>query len=414
MKRASALAERAASLSLGLLAALNMLFLAAFALALAFGATRARAETPACTGVDLIAQMEADDPALLEHIRAEAAAVENAGALLWRIEAEGAEPSWLFGTMHVADPRVLTLPERVRAAFDAAGTVVIETTDILDQSKMMAALLARPELMMFTDDTTLFSLMSPQDREAAGAALAARGIPPASVARMKPWMIAAMVALPACELARKAAGAPVLDTMLAGEAKGAGKPVEGLESAIGQFEAMASLPMEFHISGLVETLKLGDRADDVIETMVSLYLAGETGMFWSFFRAALPSSDEDGGFAAFEEAMVKTRNRTMAQAARPFIDAGGAFLAVGALHLAGPDGLVALLREAGYSVEAVAAADEGDTPPVVGDDADEHGCRASAGYLWCEKTTRCERPWELAGSEGFENTPEAFREFCGG
>src|SRR5690606_1522954 len=115
---------------------------------------------------------------------------------------------------------------------------------------------------------------------------AARGIPPASVAKMKPWMIAAMVALPACELARKAAGAPVLDAMLAQEAQAAGKEVGGLESAVEQLAAMASLPMDFHMRGLIDTLRLGDGIDDVIETMISLYLDEQTGMFWPFFRVA--------------------------------------------------------------------------------------------------------------------------------
>ena len=47
-----------------------------------------------------------------------------------------------------------------------------------------------------------------------------------------------------------------------------------------------------------------------------------------------------------------------------------------------------------------------------GSDKDAHGCVASAGYSWCESTNQCERPWELAEKEGFENTPEGFREFC--
>lgn len=51
---------------------------------------------------------------------------------------------------------------------------------------------------------------------------------------------------------------------------------------------------------------------------------------------------------------------------------------------------------------------------LTGSDRDEHGCIGSAGYMWCERTGQCERPWELAEKEGFENTPEAFEAFCNG
>ncbi len=356
MKPATAITERAADLSLRLIAAFNLLFLIAFIATLLFAATQARAEDGpvACTGSDLLAAMERDDPEELEQIRTEAASVANGDALLWRIEKEGVEPSYLFGTMHMSDPRVVRLSDDAEAALEASRTVVIETTEILDQSKMMAAMAAQPELMMFTDDTTLFSLLSEEDRATAEAALNQRGIPPASVQKMKPWMIASMVALPACELARKASGAKVLDVELAERAQADGKALEGLETIVDQLGAMASLPMEFHMRGLVDTLALGERIDDVIETMIVLYLDGETGMFWPFFRAVLPSDEQSAaGFAAFEEAMITARNDTMAARAAPFIDAGGAFIAVGALHLPGDEGLVALLREAGYTVSAV-------------------------------------------------------------
>jgi len=412
-KRAIALADRAASLSLGLLGALNMLFIVVFYFALLFAVAQGNAaEDIACKGGDMLARMATDDPTTLKAIRDEAATVENGSGLLWRIDLEGAAPSYLFGTMHVSDPRVVQLPDAAKAAFEQAGTVVIETTDILDQSKMMAAMLAQPDLMMFTDDTTLFSLMTPEDRAMVEAALSARGIPPASVAKMKPWMIASMVALPACELARKAAGAPVLDAMLAEQAKAAGREVAGLESAVDQLSAMASLPLDFHVQGLVDTLKLGDAMDDVIETMIILYLDGQTGMFWPFFREALPQSDTDGdgGFVDFEERMVTARNRTMAEGAQAFIRDGSAFIAVGALHLPGPDGVVSLLQKAGYSVEPVSTNDD---PPIVGGDVDEHGCKGSAGYSWCAGTGKCERPWELARAKGFENSLEGFNAYCG-
>ncbi len=336
----------------GLLAAANLLFLLAFVATLLFATTRVRAEI-ACTGEDLIARMAADEPAKLAAVRAEAAAVPNGSGLLWRVEKPGAAPSFLFGTMHMSDPRVTVLPAAAEAAFAEATSVVIETTDVLDPAKMTEAMLTHPHLMMFTDGGSLPALLSAEDRAVVEAALKARGIGLAAVQKMKPWIIAAMASIPACELARKAAGEPVLDVLLARRAQERGIALHGLESMVDQLEAMASLPLDFHIEGLVETLRLGDAIDDVMETMLSLYVAGEVAAVWPFFRAVLPSGgtmDDEAGFAAFQEAMIVTRNRTMAEEAAPHLDAGGAFVAVGALHLPGEDGLVELLRRRGYAV----------------------------------------------------------------
>ncbi|MBA3448741.1 MAG: TraB/GumN family protein [Pseudaminobacter sp.] len=353
MKRVIALADRTASPALKLLAAVNLLFFLSFALMLAFAAGQARADTPVCTGADMLAALEESDPALVAKIRTEAAATLNGHGLLWKLEKAGEKPSFLFGTMHMTDPRVTSLTPAAQSAFDAAQTVVIETTEVLDQTKMLAGIMKKPELTMFTDDTTLLSLLSPEDAATVGKALDARGVPAGSVAKMKPWMLSAMLALPACELARKAGGAPVLDVKLAQDALAQGKTLKGLETVADQLEAMASLPMEFHMKGLVDTLKLGDRMDDVIETMIVLYKSEDTAMFWPLFRAVLPGeAGDEAGYAAFEEAMVTTRNRTMTQKAAPILAEGNAFIAVGALHLPGPDGLVELFRDAGYTVSA--------------------------------------------------------------
>ena len=351
MRRTTDFTDRAATFSLKLLAALNVLFFILFFTVAFLLAGKAHAEA-VCTGSDMLAELAKDNPTLLAKIEAEAKDTLNGQGLLWKLEKPGQKPSWLYGTMHVTDPRVTKLEPAAQTAFDSAHTLVIETTDVLDQNAMVASLMKQPELMMFTDATTLPSLLSPEDAKIVNSALEARGIPPASVTKMKPWMLSAMVALPACELTRKAGGAPVLDILLAEQAKAAGKEVKGLETAADQLSAMASLPIEFHIKGLVSTLKLGDRMDDVIETMVVLYERGDTGMFWPLFRNALPGAagDDDSGYAAFEEAMVTTRNKTMVERADPLLGQGDAFMAVGALHLPGPDGLVELFRKAGYTV----------------------------------------------------------------
>ena len=342
-------ADRHSDIALKLLAAINVLFLLSFLAVLLAATGQARADTPACTGRNMMDDLAAAKPAELARIEAEAARIVNGDKVLWKIEKEGVDPSYLFGTMHMTDPRVTALTPAAQTAFEGAKTVVIETTDVLDKTQMAAAIAKQPELMMFTDSTTLTSLLSPEDREILEKGLAERGIPLASVAKMKPWMLAAMVALPACEMARQAAGAPVLDVKLAQEAKADGKALKGLESVTDQLGAMASLPMEFHIRGLVDSLRLGDQMDDILETMIELYEHERIAMIVPLINAVTQGAGADNsGYADFEQTMITARNATMATRAAPIIDAGGAFIAVGALHLPGPEGVVERLRKAGY------------------------------------------------------------------
>lgn len=352
MKRVFVIADRAALASLKLLVALNVLFFLSFLIVMLL-AGRAHAGAPACAGSDLLSALQKNDPATFSKVEAEASAVPNGKGLLWKLEKPGEKPSYLFGTMHMTDERVTTLPPAAKQAYDGAQTVIIETTDALDKARMMAAMASDPDLMMFTDNTTLSSLLSPEDAAALNKGLDARGIPPATVAKMKPWILSAMLALPACEVARQAAGAPVLDVKLASEAKASGKTVEGLETAVDQLRAMASLPLSFHMKSLVETMKLGDKVNDINETMIVLYRRGEIGMFWPLFRAITPdAANDETGYAAFEQIMITSRNKVMAARAEPILARGGAFMAVGALHLPGPDGLVEDFRKAGYTVTA--------------------------------------------------------------
>ncbi|MCU0830002.1 MAG: TraB/GumN family protein [Rhizobiaceae bacterium] len=309
---------------------------------------------PACAGSDLTTILT--DPAVLAAIEARASATINGKGLLWKIEKDGLPASWLFGTMHVTDPRVVSLPPAADAAFNESTRLVIETTEVLDPVKAQAALMKRPDLMMFTDGTSLDTLIPAEDLAMVETALAGRGMPLASVRLMKPWMLAALFAMPACELNRKGGGADILDIDIARRAAAAGKPVEGLETIEEQISAMASLPIEDHVRGLVEAMRIGDRMEDVFETMISLYTRGEVARIMPVLNAALGAqgdAESAAAYAAFEEKMINARNRIMAERLPPHLAQGGAFVAIGALHLPGESGVIEELRRAGYTLTRV-------------------------------------------------------------
>jgi uncharacterized protein len=311
----------------------------------------------ACGGKNLVAEIK--DADVLAQIDAEAAAKPNGKGLLWRIAKPGLPDSYLFGTMHVTDMRVLNLPANAQAAFEKSTSLVIETTDVLDPVKASAAIMKRPELMSFTDGTNLEQLIPAQDLPMVKDELSKRGMPLGAVKMIKPWMLAAMLATPACEAKRKGEGIEILDISLATRAEIAGKPVEGLETMEEQIGAMASLPMKDHINGLVETLRMADLTDDVFETMISLYAGGDTARIMPTLNAAMETKTGKGELddleaqAAFEEKMITNRNTVMATRLPEKLAKGGAFVAIGALHLAGELGVVQQLKNKGYQVEAV-------------------------------------------------------------
>ena len=353
-KSREALADRLADTGLWLLAIIHVLVALSFLLVLASLSPANAQETPACGGDNLLQKYEKDDPAAFAKLRAEADAVPNGRGILWKIEKDGKPASWLLGTMHVTDPRVLAMPEAARTAYAGAGTVIVESDEIADETKAGLAIMARPDLTMFTDGKSITDFLDKEDAAKLTEGLKSRGLSLAAVARMKPWMIASFVALPACEIARKTAGAAFLDQRLARDAIAEGKTLKGLETLIEQISALDSLPLEPQIQGLVQTIELGDTLEDVIETMSQLYLSGDVGMIMPMMRAASPETGDDAeAYADFEQRIIVDRNHIMADRAAPILTEGNVFMAVGALHLPGPEGVVELLRQQGFTVTAV-------------------------------------------------------------
>ncbi|MCO5733596.1 TraB/GumN family protein [Rhizobium sp. SSA_523] len=344
------LASQIFDLALWALAGLHLLLLLSFLLILGALNPAGAAQDDACRGTDLLAAMRAEDPAGYARLQAEAAEIENGNSIFWKIEKPGLAASYLLGTMHVTDPRVLAMPDGAKAAAAAARVIIVESDEILDENKAMAKLLAKPQLTMMTDGRTIEHYLTPQEKSDLEAGLKARGIPLAAVSRMQPWMLSSFLALSACELARKTGGADFLDKQIAEDAAQAGRQVQGLETMEEQLEAIASIPTDFHVKSLLEMVRLGDRMTDVTTTMTDLYLKGEIGMMMPMLKVVAPDSAEGEGYAQFEERVVTDRNHRMAERALPLLAEGGAFIAVGALHLTGDQGLVTLLRKAGYTL----------------------------------------------------------------
>ena len=258
-------------------------------------------------------------------------------ALLWRVEAPGADvaPSYLFGTMHSDDPRVANPPAAVTQALSASRVLLLE----LDLGAPEIAL--APLAMILPPGQTLDGQLDADTYRRAQAAMRERGYPPAAVDRMRPWAVAVTLAMPPVQSGR------YLDLVLYEQALAQGLAVQGLERIAEQLGVFEGLSAADQAALLRLSLEEYGREAAAFEALHQAYLARDLDRLVTLSTEAfarLPPALAD----SFKAAILTGRNRRMAERAAPALAAGGAFVAVGALHLAGEDGLVARFRAQGY------------------------------------------------------------------
>lgn len=306
-----------------------------------------------CRGVDMLEELRTSDPAAYEKMIADAAKVENAKALLWKIEKPGVAPSHLIGTMHVTDPRVTTLTPATQAVLRTASTVLLEVAD-MSPAATAAAVGKATSLLLFTDGRRLDALLSADDYATAKATVQRAGLPGELAAAIRPWLVSTLLAVSDCERKNAEAGHAVLDAVIEREARKRKIPVIGLETIDMQIAAMAAVPDDEQVKMLRASLRFAHRADDMLETMTLMYLKRDMAAAMPFsLMLGAKAGIEPSAYEGFQRELLHKRNVKMRDGAVPLINKGGAVLAVGALHLSGPTGLVTLLRQSGYTVTPV-------------------------------------------------------------
>ena len=266
--------------------------------------------------------------------------------LLWRIESEGRPASYLFGTMHTTDPKVVRLPEPVQTALQGARSIAIEMVlDDTVQAKMGAA-------MVLTDGRQLERIIGAERFAALSAIGALYDMPPPALQRLAPWAAMTVISLTPTEFRRIRLGHLPLDHAIQAYAGEQGVALYGLESAEEQIAVFRDVQEDQQVA----LLDLAIRSHPYIETwfqqMKDAYLTRDLAAL-----ARLAQDQSLGGdpevMAGFHKRLIETRNKRMAVRMMARLDEGDAFIAVGALHLPGDFGLVRLLELQGRRLTRV-------------------------------------------------------------
>lgn len=322
------------------------------ALLLLGGAPAVANEDRMCRAESIIPELDRRDPQTIARILREAGEVKNSQAMLWRIERDGTPPSYLFGTVHVADRGLTELSPKTLSALRASNTVALETSEV--SSKMMSHVMAQAGPLMSARGKPLQHKLDEDELKVVERSLVASGYPADLALGIRPWVATLFLTGSNCQHEDQANAAKPLDLIVAGEAKRSVQKLLGLETLLEQFQSLAEIDDAVQISWLKASIATHDRIDDITHTMAELYRFRRINAVWQLTRALAPDVRlTDSDLAAIRFSLVGKRNPRLLERSLPLIEAGGAFIAVGALHLSDEDGLVERLRQHGYTLHPI-------------------------------------------------------------
>lgn len=271
-----------------------------------------------------------------------AAAERYDHGLLWRIEGAGAPASHVFGTVHLADPRVTRLPPAVARALDEARSLTLEAG--VDPASMLGV----AGRMVFTDGRDLPGVAGAELFGRAAKLTEGLGLPEPMLRLFRPWAVAILLSVPPQDPTN------VLDFVLERRASEQGKPIHQLETMDEQISVLEGLSQEDQVALLRQAVDEHEHLPRRIGRVVDAYLARDLAGLWRVSQEGVGAGAEERRLnEVFTRRLLHERNARMAERAEPRLRQGGAFIAVGALHLYGGSGVLAELERRGWRVTRV-------------------------------------------------------------
>lgn len=274
-------------------------------------------------------------------------AVQN--PLLWKINTS--PPSWLFGTIHLPDERVTTLPAAVRNSFDQSKAFYAEVP--MDSRMRLRVTLGmlRNDQKMLTDVLPRKTFTRLQQR--------LKKIDPKLSAGlfigMKTWVV--MMSLVLLENQSKHPQNKPLDLTLYLLAKQEGKRVGGVESVEQQLGYLDQFSEQEQLDMLENTLQQMDKAEKehttISEIMIQWYLKGDVENTPRMIEK-FPMSQDPALQQRAVKSLITGRNETMANSIAEILrlhPGESHFFALGAAHLGGVNSVQSHLQELGLETE---------------------------------------------------------------
>jgi uncharacterized protein YbaP (TraB family) len=264
-------------------------------------------------------------------------------SFLWKITARQGGTIYLAGSVHLLSDQYYPLKPAYDNAFSRADLLVeeVDMADMLAPESQMQMLTRG----MLPPTQSLEKLIAPETYKATTRKVEALGLPMEPLKRFKPWMLA--ITLQGMEWQKAGFNADLgLDKHFYDAAVAAGKRVQGLETLQYQISRFDEMPMDQQDRLLSETLKELDTTKEEFTKLATAWQSGDAGVVEKLALEDLRSEP-----AMYQRLLVERNQQWLPKIEALFSRPAPALVVVGAAHLIGPDGLLAVLRSKGYTIE---------------------------------------------------------------
>ncbi|MEA5444907.1 TraB/GumN family protein [Gammaproteobacteria bacterium AB-CW1] len=275
---------------------------------------------------------------------AEDSDLSEAAPSFWKVEGEQ-NTVWLFGSVHVLTEEHYPLADAVEEAFEQSPYLVVETDIVNIDPQVQQQLMVNAGLL--PEGTTLEDVLGEERYKRATELAGANGYDLSQMNMLRPWLLALVLTVTEFERMGYTADHGV-ETYFLNRAADKHKSIVELETLQFQISLFDELDEETQIDFLMQTLEEIDGMEEQIEALISAWESGSLGEL----EDALLEDFQD--YPEVYERIVTDRNHNWMDDITRFLDEGEQdyFVVVGALHMVGEEGLVNLLRQAGYQIES--------------------------------------------------------------
>jgi uncharacterized protein len=259
---------------------------------------------------------------------------------IWSVERDG-RTSWLVGSLHVLPADAHPLPAAMEQAFGRAKTLV-EEIDVNDAGSldMLSALMSKG---MLGGGQSLATILPRKTYDKLAQRLASLGMSIELVKSMQPWLVD--ITLSQLEWQKAGFDANLgVDMYYRGKANEKGIAFRQLETAAEQIDFLANETTAVQVAQLTETLENGDAELTSLREITSAWRAGDASVLERVMVRELKDTP------AIYETLLVNRNRRWIPKIESCLAAGNCFIVVGAAHMVGSDGVIAMLRQKGYRI----------------------------------------------------------------